>query len=120
LLEKILVTLQRIEVSINKINQQITSLSNKSLQLDQFDLNESLDIMTILQNLDTSLIPTIRALFLLKDGGTAEDIADITGRSRSRENQHLNKLSELNYIEKIREGREIKFKIRSNFTKSKS
>jgi DNA-binding transcriptional ArsR family regulator len=105
---KILGSLEKIEDLLYNIDSKLDNVVNHSESVDGIS---SLDIVNILQNVDENLIPTIRALFVLQNGGTAEQIASKTGRSRTRENQHLNKLTQLNYVEKIREGREIKFKL---------
>lgn len=105
---KILTSLEKIEDLLYKIDSKLDGTVNPSEIVESIS---SLDIVNILQNVDENLIPTIQALFVLKDGGTAEEIASKTGRSRTRENQHLNKLTRLKYVEKIRKGREIKFKL---------
>ncbi|MHA1990546.1 MAG: helix-turn-helix domain-containing protein [Candidatus Hodarchaeales archaeon] len=106
--KKILGSLENIEDLLYKIDIKLDKAVNQSEKIETIS---SLDIVNILQNVDENLIPTIRALFVLQNGGTAEEIATKTGRSRTRENQHLNKLTQLNYVKKIREGREIKFKL---------
>ncbi|MFV2015091.1 MAG: winged helix-turn-helix domain-containing protein, partial [Candidatus Heimdallarchaeota archaeon] len=68
-----------------------------------------MELMKVLSKKDEHLIPTIKALFSSQEGGSAQDIAGITKRSRSRENQHLNNLVELGYVQKKRKGREIRF-----------
>lgn len=110
-LKEILNSLKHIESLLNLV---YTEIRKDKDNMDVQNVHEepiSLDIITILQDLDDNLIPTIRALMQLKNGGTADQIANITGRSRSRENQHLNKLADLNYVTKYRNGREITFKV---------
>ena len=106
--KRILGSLEKIEDLLYKIDSKLDAVLNQSETVESIS---SLDIVNILQNVDENLIPTIRALFVLKNGGTAEEVASNTGRSRTRENQHLNKLTKLNYVEKVRKGREIKFKL---------
>ncbi|OLS25931.1 MAG: hypothetical protein HeimC3_12050 [Candidatus Heimdallarchaeota archaeon LC_3] len=108
-LAKILGSLERIENMLVKVNNRLELMESDK---ESHDPLSSLDIVNILQNIDENLIPTIRALFVLTNGGNAEEIAALTGRSRTRENQHLNKLSDLNYVEKIRKGREIKYQVK--------
>ena len=104
-------SLKHIESLLDLIyNEMHTSTIKTDIQKSS-NGSTSLDIITILQNLDDNLIPTIRALMQLKNGGTADEIASITGRSRSRENQHLNTLVDMNYVIKHRNGREITFTI---------
>ena len=67
-----------------------------------------MELMSVLAEKDDNLIPTIKAL-LTKDGGSAQDISSITKRSRSRENQHLNTLVDMGYVEKKRHGKKIGF-----------
>ena len=109
ILTKILNSLERIENMISNVNNKLELIESGK---ENHGPMSSLDIVNILQNIDENLIPTIRALFVLSKGGNAEEIAAITGRSRTRENQHLNKLTDLKYVEKIREGREIKYRVK--------
>ncbi len=109
LLTKIVSSLERIEDMLLKVSNKLDLMESGK---ENFNTLSSLDIVNILQNIDENLIPTIRALFVLSKGGNAEEIAAITGRSRTRENQHLNKLTDLKYVEKVREGREIKYRVK--------
>jgi DNA-binding MarR family transcriptional regulator len=113
LLKEILSSLHRIEnILIHQSNQPdlvqapLASEEIKEVQLIPLDVME---LMEVLSKKDEHLIPTIKALFSSQEGGSAQDIAVITKRSRSRENQHLNKLVELGYVRKKRVSREIKF-----------
>ena len=110
ILNKILTRLENIENLLQFIADKQIGGENSTSELNN---SSSLDIVSILQNIDENLIPTIRALFVLKNGGTAEQIASKTGRSRTRENQHLNKLTKLHYVEKIRNGREVIFQLKN-------
>lgn len=109
LLQEILNSLKRIEDLL--VSQNSGSTSNLSLEKKE-GTTPPLDVVELINNLslnDEHLIPTIKALLTSKSGGSAQNIAAITKRSRSRENQHLNRLVELGYVQKKREGREIRF-----------
>ena len=112
-LNEILKTLKRIEnllviqIEEDKISQNISEV--ESSKKDHSPPLDVVELINVLSKNDEHLIPTIKALLSSKDGGSAQDIASITKRSRSRENQHLNKLVELGYVQKRREGREIRF-----------
>jgi predicted transcriptional regulator len=106
LLREILASLRRIE----------RHLAEQSDQTPLEEVSEKhpppMDVVELINNLSLNheqLIPTIKALLSSQNGGSAQDIAEITKRSRSRENQHLNRLVELGYVQKKREGREIRF-----------
>lgn len=107
LLEEILKSLQRIESLLEN------SLTQKSLPDTIEEKPESyldvIEILNIVSKIDSNLVPTIKAILSKGGKSSAQDIAVITNRSRSRENQHLNHLVELGYVQKKRDGREIIF-----------
>jgi predicted transcriptional regulator len=105
LLTEILSTLKIIE-------RKLENVASASSAISTSDSSIALDIMEIITKVfetDNNLYPTIKALLSLGGKATAQDIAVSTHRSRSRENQHLNRLVDLGYIAKHREGREIYF-----------
>ena len=107
------ILLKEILKSLNRIEKLLVTQSGQSDQIHQsIEVEEHpLDVMELIDVIskkDEHLLPTIKALFS-KDGSSAQDIAIATKRSRSRENQHLNKLVELGYVQKVRDGREIRF-----------
>ena len=113
LLREILNSLKRIEDLFFTQNSGLAS-SSTAEDKDKSVNHETppLDVVELINNLslnDEHLIPTIKALLTSKTGGSAQSIAAITKRSRSRENQHLNRLVELGYVQKKREGREVRF-----------
>lgn len=108
MLSEILKTLKNIEQLL--ISQNSKTETQMDIQ-DEKTHPQTLDVMeliNVVSEKEEQLIPTIKAL-LSSDGASAVTISEITKRSRSRENQHLNKLVELGYVQKIREGREVKF-----------
>ena len=113
MLKKILDTLKNIEkLLIIQIGEENIPQTSSELDFMQENKQAPLDVVeliNVLSKSDEHLIPTIKALFSSQNGGNAQEIASITKRSRSRENQHLNKLVELGYVQKRREGREIRF-----------
>ena len=113
MLKKILDTLKNIEkLLIIQIGEENIPQTTSELDFMQENKQAPLDVVeliNVLSKSDEHLIPTIKALFSSQNGGNAQEIASITKRSRSRENQHLNKLVELGYVQKRREGREIRF-----------
>ena len=106
-IDRILESIEQMTVILQQLNEKLDLITNKENQ----EVRPSLDIISILTDLDEAVIPTVKALFQLHEA-SAEQIAKITGRSRSRESQHLQKLHKLNYIEKIRKGREMVYRIK--------
>ena len=108
LLVEILNSLHRIEALLQNTTQK---------ESDQLEPNEEknesfldvMEILNIVSEIDSNLVPTIKAILSKGGQSSAQDIAQITNRSRSRENQHLNHLVELGYVQKKRDGREIIF-----------
>ncbi|HKZ39636.1 MAG TPA: helix-turn-helix domain-containing protein [Candidatus Hodarchaeales archaeon] len=110
MLEKILSSLNRIENQLRDIKDHIERSSGNESSDGGQSIPGTLDIITVLQGLDPNLFPTVKALFEVP-GCSADEISRKTGRSRSRENQHLNRLVELKYVSKFREGREVRYKL---------
>lgn len=107
LLEEILSSLQRIEGLL---------LKNTNMKQEPQDLEDKkesyldvIGILNIVSEIDSNLVPTIKAILSKGGSSSAQDIALLTNRSRSRENQHLNHLVDLGYVQKKRDGREIIF-----------
>ena len=111
LLEEIQKSLQRIEILL----QSNANLITEDTEIPEENQDSYLDVMEILNivsEIDSNLVPTIKAILSKGGKSSANDIAVITKRSRSRENQHLNHLVELGYVQKKREGREIIFHLK--------
>ena len=108
LLEEILRSLQRIE-SLLQNSSTLGLETNEPTEENQDSFLDVMEILNIVSEIDSNLVPTIRAILSKGGQSSAQDIAQITNRSRSRENQHLNHLVELGYVQKKREGREIIF-----------
>lgn len=109
LLEEILKSLQRIEILLQNNSNLVT---DESLEENQDSYLDVMEILNIVSEIDSNLVPTIKAILSKGGKSSANDIAIITKRSRSRENQHLNHLVELGYVQKKREGREIIFHLK--------
>ena len=108
LLEEILKSLQRIELLL-QANITPTPELSESKEETSDSLLDVMEIINIVSEIDSNLVPTIKAILSKGEKSSAQDIAQITNRSRSRENQHLNHLVELGYVQKKRDGREIIF-----------
>ncbi len=111
LLEEILKSLQRIELLLRSNSSQTAD----AYEIDEVKKESFLDVMEIINivsEIDSNLVPTIKAILSKGGKSSAQDIAIITNRSRSRENQHLNHLVELGYVQKKRDGREIIFSLK--------
>ena len=113
LLKEILSSLKRIE-SLLLLNVPISDGNQLNSDDSNISYLDVMELINIVSEVDSNLIPTIKAL--LSKGGqlSAQEVAQFTNRSRSRENQHLNHLVELGYVEKKRDGREIIFHLRQN------
>ena len=108
LLEEILKSLQHIETLLENtlnIDQEIEGEIDEKKEDESF--LDVIGILNVVSEIDANLVPTIKAILSKGGQSTAQDIAFLTNRSRSRENQHLNHLVELGYVQKKREGREI-------------
>lgn len=108
LLEEILKSLQRIESLLETSLNQNLDLSESTEENSESYL-DVIEILNIVSKIDSNLVPTIKAILSKGGKSSAQDVALITNRSRSRENQHLNHLVELGYVQKKRDGREIIF-----------
>lgn len=108
LLEEILKSLQRIE-SLLEANLNQNSDISESTEEGSESYLDVIEILNIVSKIDSNLVPTIKAILSKGGKSSAQDVALITNRSRSRENQHLNHLVELGYVQKKRDGREIIF-----------
>lgn len=113
LLEEILKSLQHIETLLENtlnIDQEIEGEIDEKKEDESF--LDVIGILNVVSEIDANLVPTIKAILSKGGQSTAQDIAFLTNRSRSRENQHLNHLVELGYVQKKREGREIVFHLK--------
>ena len=113
LLEEILKSLQHIETLLEtnlNLDQEIEGEKDEKKEDDSF--LDVIGILNVVSEIDANLVPTIKAILSKGGQSTAQDIAFLTNRSRSRENQHLNHLVELGYVQKKREGREIVFHLK--------
>ena len=108
LLVEILKSLQRIELLLQNASHQSIDQAESSEEKSESFL-DVMEILNIVSEIDSNLVPTIKAILSKGGQSSAQDIALITNRSRSRENQHLNHLVELGYVQKKRDGREIIF-----------
>ena len=108
LLEEILKSLQRIESLLETSLNQHSDIPESTDESSESYL-DVIEILNIVSKIDGNLVPTIKAILSKGGRSSAQDIALITNRSRSRENQHLNHLVELGYVHKKRDGREIIF-----------
>lgn len=111
LLEEILKSLHHIE-SLLESNTNLHPEPEKQTEEKQESFLDVIEILNIVSDIDGNLVPTIKAILSKGGQSTAQDIAQITNRSRSRENQHLNHLVELGYVQKKRDGREIVFHLK--------
>ena len=118
-LDKTNVLLEQILNSLNRIETLLQNNANPDLDVTEEDTEDKsegtldiIELLNIVSNIDSNLVPTIKAILTNGGKSNAQDIAQITNRSRSRENQHLNHLVELGYVQKKREGREIIFHLK--------
>lgn len=106
--------LQRIEEKIDSITkileEYLLSARNMEVPSEKLDIPLSAPISVYLMKLPDSLRQTMLAMDRLKEA-TTSGVAKETGRSRSVESIHLNQLERMGYIEKLRRGKKVFFRI---------
>ncbi len=106
--------LQRIEEKIDSIAKMLEEhlLSAKKVEVssENLDIPLSAPISVYLMKLPDSLRQTMLAMDRLREA-TTSGVATETGRSRSVESIHLNQLERMGYIEKLRKGKKVFFRI---------
>jgi DNA-binding transcriptional ArsR family regulator len=109
-IEKIMEQLSEINTKLDKIVASIEYNNGKILEEGSSTAPDNLDVLTLL-SLPDHLRTTARSLYDL-GVGNAEDVSKITGKERAVESNYLNQLERMGYVEKLRKGRKVYFKIK--------
>ncbi len=99
--------------SLNKLDKIVTLLLETKSQLENAGLSTR-NVDVILSNIKGLTIKDEEALNYFKDGVllTTEEFAKLSNLSRSTASSRLNKLFSLGVLEKISEGKKVKYKLR--------
>lgn len=114
-IEKIMEQLSEINTKLDRIvaSMEYNSVNGQAMDdgfLEAGEDGDGLDVITML-SLPDHLRITARSLYTLGTG-SAEDVARLTGKERAVESNYLNQLERMGYVEKLRQGRKVFFKIR--------
>jgi DNA-binding transcriptional ArsR family regulator len=110
-IEKIMEQLSEINTKLDKIVTYLQNNNNDRLMDDDdAPIFDNLDAITLLA-LPDHLRTTALNLYSLGIAD-AEEISKNTGKERAVESNYLNQLERMGYVEKIRKGRKVYFKIK--------
>ncbi|MHA2075433.1 MAG: helix-turn-helix domain-containing protein [Candidatus Hodarchaeales archaeon] len=104
-LDEILKTVVHLKVQIHSLDERLSHLegdsgNKQSIIISNSSSSETVD-QTDFDNLDEHLKRTYQFLANAQEPLTASDVAEQMGRSRSTISYHLNRLKELDFLEKV-------------------
>lgn len=110
--EEMLAKVERLEKRVSKIEEELKSagLSYK-VAAPEAGAKGTLGIIVELLDLPDNLRKTALAISVLGDA-TAVEVAEKTGRTRNIESVYLNQLVRVRYLEKVRRGKKVFFKVK--------
>ncbi len=109
-LEALVDRLDRIYVKLMEITEEQRKMMERFRKEVEEVTPRALDVLSLLK-LPDHLRKTAIALDRLGEG-TADDVAEITGRERAVESGYLNQLVRMGYIKKKRVGKKVVFTVR--------
>jgi uncharacterized membrane protein len=107
--EKVIKTLQNIDVKLGKIESELSGTKKYSKRVVSPETKAPLDVDALL-SLPDHLRQTAMVVSA-KGNVDAEDVAKETGRTRAAESDYLNQLVKMGYISRKRVGRTVFFHV---------